>query len=74
MDINQALERYRVNTAFLISYVQAFNLHHRYPETFKCPNIEEAEACWRKANADNLLVCEYTGGKSFEETKKGLSF
>lgn len=41
----------------LIATVQAFILHHRYPESFAVPDLENAESAWRAANEFNLKFC-----------------
>ena len=37
----------------LITYVQAFINHHRHPECFSLPDLEQAKAVWEAANKFN---------------------
>ena len=55
-DHNQIIRKYDGYTRELITCIQAFILHHRYPRTFKVPDLQTAEKVWRTANAFNVAV------------------
>jgi hypothetical protein len=56
MTQKQNVETYDMKTRILISWIQAFINHHRHPDLFGLPDLDEAEAAWKDANAFNVSV------------------
>ena len=50
------IKAYEFQTRILISWIQAFINHHRYPDCCNVPNLEKAEEEWREANEFNVAV------------------
>lgn len=55
---DNVIKGYDWQMRYLISQVQIFILHHKYPETFNLPDLDEAKKLWQKANDYNVRVFE----------------
>ena len=54
--LRRALQASEWQTRKMITLVQAFINHHRYPDTFNLPDLGEAERAWMTANNANLHI------------------
>ena len=45
---------YDMHTRRLVSTMQAFIAHHRHPDGYNCPNLDEATTVWERANDFNV--------------------
>jgi len=51
--MKEMLDAYNLYTKSLVAFVQAFILHHQYPDTYNCPDLDEARVVWERANNFN---------------------
>lgn len=52
----EIIRRYDSCIRLLISFVQAFILHHRWPRFHDSPGLGSAEEAWKYANEFNVMV------------------